>query len=68
MPKIHNCPYCGFDGDALESLPTKYEPDRGYFNFQVFCAGCHMRGPMAETKEEAIKAWNKLSDRVLKGV
>jgi Lar family restriction alleviation protein len=58
------CPFCGQE-EPGEMYPKR--DTRGLFVqpldkfFLVRCCGCLTEGPLVETKEEAIKAWNTRS-------
>lgn len=48
--KLLRCPFCGGEADV----------DIGNFGGMVcYCKKCFSQGKQCETKEEAIKSWNK---------
>lgn len=57
--EIKPCAFCGeYDGEcAISGVPNH----QGKQKFAVYCNGCFSEGPPAETKEEAIEAWNTRS-------
>ena len=58
-PHIKNarvCPFCGTKHLALTPGPTpQVHWQRA---FQVFCPGCHARGPIAGFAKHAVDRWN----------
>jgi hypothetical protein len=48
---------CGEQGDGMRSAVGEAGPEAGLE--AVECMACGRRGPWAETREEAIVAWNK---------
>lgn len=61
-----NAAFCPFCGDTHISVVQKYTSGKYYLSNgfsigcqTVNCIGCHTYGRLYETKEEAIKAWNK---------
>ena len=57
MAEIDPCAFCGeYDGEcAISGVPNH----QGKRKFAVYCNGCFCEGPPAETKDEAIEAWNR---------
>lgn len=49
-----NCPFCNRNG----ALYVEQETEEQWF---VMCCDCGAAGPYAQTKEQAIDAWNKRS-------
>jgi len=57
--EIDPCAFCGeYDGECAISGVQNLQGKR---KFAVYCNGCFSEGPPAETKEEAIEAWNTRS-------
>ena len=55
--RIGKCPYCGkFDPVMVQSTPT--DPGKPY-SHAVMCKACGAIGPLADTPEDAIKAYNR---------
>jgi Lar family restriction alleviation protein len=54
-PPLIDCPFCG----ACDR-PTVFPEVLGKINkiWYVRCVGCHARGPIKQTMEEACEAWN----------
>lgn len=53
MVEIAKCPYCEHD-------PMRYNTDDAA-KFQIVCLNCDMRGPLKNTREAAIAAWNQIA-------
>jgi Lar family restriction alleviation protein len=49
-----DCPFCNHNG----ALYVEQETEEQWF---VMCCDCGAAGPYAQTKEQAISAWNKRS-------
>lgn len=60
MSDLVPCPFCG----SIEKLDIKNSRlcDVGFCGnakvWYVFCYGCQIRGPIKETKDQAITAWD----------
>jgi Lar family restriction alleviation protein len=52
MSDREDCPFCG---SFVSSVEAARAPDEG---FQVECAMCDACGPLADSQEEAVEAWN----------
>lgn len=58
MAELVDCPFCE-DGGAPVVVSGAYSLfDSGKAN-QVECVRCHATGPLCETYDEAVAAWNK---------
>lgn len=54
-PTLKPCPFCG----NTEDLEIYEEwPDATGISIKVICYDCEADGPVANTEEEAIEAWN----------
>lgn len=54
---VKPCPFCGNKKTMIQG------PDCGFFN--VNCIACDAGGPLEESSEEAIKAWNAAPKELL---
>lgn len=68
--KIYNCPYCQ---KYRVDLCIKYVDNRveEYLSgYRVKCMGCGLQGPIKETRDKAVDAWNTIAgfSTDLKGV
>lgn len=68
--KVYNCPYCR---DKKADLRIDYTDNRIYpmlSGYRVKCMGCSMQGPVEETRDKAVDAWNTIAcfSADLKGV
>jgi len=58
------CPWCGVEPeDHDEGMPLLRpdlisDSDKAPFEWAVFCENCRARGPVRETADTAISAWN----------
>ena len=55
------CPFCGCDLDVDGPRIRSKKNCDGLNQFYVICEDCDASGPWAETKKEAIEAWNDRS-------
>ena len=53
MESLKPCPFCG------KKHPYGVEQESNFDRYYVWCEGCDMTGPRANTPSEAIKAWNR---------
>lgn len=54
MEKLKGCPFCGCDPYLQEKGKIRYR------YWEVVCDNeCDFTGPAKDTKEEAVKAWNR---------
>lgn len=58
MEKLDNCPFCGSDKCEVKMWYGFIES----LNY-VQCYGCGANSAVFSTKEEAVVAWNKRSDK-----
>jgi Lar family restriction alleviation protein len=56
-PSIAPCPFCGNEDCNAQLIEIPSE-DRCYFR-AVVCGKCHCEGPIEDTDDAAIAAWNK---------
>jgi Lar family restriction alleviation protein len=56
--KINPCPYCG---ESTDLLNWKTSPE---YKTRICCDKCGAIGPYGESRKEAVRLWNGLSDRV----
>lgn len=55
--KLKPCPFCESDDIQAETDYWTYGPYKNEY-WSVCCIDCGARGPMAKTKDEAIRLWN----------
>lgn len=53
--KLKPCPFCAFPAELLHEYDQ--ENDK---RFSIHCVRCEMRGPLVDTRNEAIEYWNSL--------
>lgn len=58
MPKINGCPFCGATGAG-----DVWSGGDAISMFAVFCDSCDATGPRCATRERAILAWNKATNK-----
>ena len=59
MAELKPCPFCG-DKDLIDYEYQNYYSSP-YCRLRVACRKCGARGPLCDSKEQAIDAWNKRS-------
>ena len=53
--ELKPCPFCGEKTELEIDDPFEFIAE----DFFVFCNKCSTTGPLGETKDEAIAAWNR---------
>jgi Lar family restriction alleviation protein len=54
MEVLKSCPFCGEKtGHLMDRLATRSR------KYCVWCRKCDCTGPLAESTEKAVRAWNK---------
>jgi len=51
--ELKRCPFCG--GEAQDDCSPSYSQKLRY----VLCKKCEAQGPLSDTNDEAIAAWNR---------
>lgn len=54
------CPFCGFKQEDREESFARTDGTNG--EWAVYCERCHTTGPMRQTRDSAIIAWNERFD------
>lgn len=60
MAELKPCPFCEGKTVSIYDYQNYYTLP---YHWRVKCDKCGAEGPIADSKEEAIDAWNKRSDK-----
>jgi Lar family restriction alleviation protein len=55
--ELRPCPFCKY-GDVEKAEGTQPTIDGSAIAYWIICGRCHTEGPVKDTIDEAIKAWN----------
>ena len=61
MAELKPCPFCCIDDEITRHIFTEKNDYSGWKEYFIHCGICGAQGPRANTRKQAIDAWNKRS-------